>query len=167
MKKVDFIKAFKEVLKEAHMIRPDGTIVTSPDKPTDKPGHLVTPDGDIKKEGGEDHEVSMAQNSLVSIIKAATELMAKLGDQERNIPGWIQDHITNAENYLGQAAQGFHELENPEAQPNPAQMALESTNTATHLTVEEKKKGADGKACWDGYKYMGTKNGKDICVKIK
>ena len=29
---------------------------------------------------------------------------------ERNIPGWIQDHITNAENYIEQAAQGFHEL---------------------------------------------------------
>ena len=32
---------------------------------------------------------------------------------------------------------------------------------------EEKKKGADGKACWKGYKYAGTKNGKDKCVKIK
>lgn len=29
-----------------------------------------------------------------------------------------------------------------------------------------KKKGADGKACWKGYRYMGTKNGKDVCVKI-
>ena len=27
-----------------------------------------------------------------------------------------------------------------------------------------KKKGADGKACWDGYRYAGTKNGKDKCV---
>ena len=32
---------------------------------------------------------------------------------------------------------------------------------------EEKKKGIDGKACWKGYKYVGTKNGKDKCVKIK
>jgi len=28
----------------------------------------------------------------------------------RYIPGWIQDHITNAENFIDQAAQGFHEL---------------------------------------------------------
>jgi hypothetical protein len=58
----------------------------------------------------EDHEVSMAQNSLKSIVKSAVELHRKLGNMERNIPGWIQDHITNAENYIDQAAQGFHEL---------------------------------------------------------
>jgi sialic acid synthase SpsE len=63
----------------------------------------------MKKEGG-DHEVAMAQSSLQAIIEAAQELMAKLGSEERNIPGWIQDHITNAENYIEQAAQGFHEV---------------------------------------------------------
>jgi hypothetical protein len=62
----------------------------------------------------EDHEVSMAQSSLKSIIKSAIELHKKLGNMERNIPGWIQDHITNAENYIDQAAQGFHELEDNE-----------------------------------------------------
>ena len=60
---------------------------------------------------GEDHEVSMAKNSLKSIMKSVADLMQKLGDKERNIPGWIQDHITNAENFIDQAAQGFHELE--------------------------------------------------------
>jgi len=30
--------------------------------------------------------------------------------------------------------------------------------------LEEKIKGKDGKACWDGYRYAGTKNGKDVCV---
>lgn len=30
-----------------------------------------------------------------------------------------------------------------------------------------KKKGADGKACWKGYRYAGTKNGKDRCVPVK
>jgi hypothetical protein len=29
-----------------------------------------------------------------------------------------------------------------------------------------KKKGADGKACWKGYRYAGTKGGKDKCVKV-
>jgi hypothetical protein len=29
-----------------------------------------------------------------------------------------------------------------------------------------KKKGADGKACWKGYRYAGTKKGKDSCVKV-
>jgi hypothetical protein len=62
----------------------------------------------------EDHEVSMAQASLKSIMKSATELHNKLGNMERDIPGWIQDHITNAENYIDQAAQGFHELNDNE-----------------------------------------------------
>ena len=59
----------------------------------------------------EDHEVSMAQNSLKSIMSSASQLMNKLGNEERDIPGWIQDHITNAENFIDQAAQGFHELD--------------------------------------------------------
>ena len=29
-----------------------------------------------------------------------------------------------------------------------------------------KEQGADGKACWEGYKYAGTENGKDKCVPI-
>ena len=32
--------------------------------------------------------------------------------------------------------------------------------------LAEKVKGVDGKACWKGYRYAGTKNGKDICIKI-
>jgi hypothetical protein len=32
---------------------------------------------------------------------------------------------------------------------------------------EGKEQGADGKACWDGYKYAGTENGKDKCVKAE
>jgi hypothetical protein len=37
--------------------------------------------------------------------------------------------------------------------------------------ASQKKKGVDGKACWEGYRYAGTqkKGGKtvDKCVKIK
>ena len=62
----------------------------------------------------EDHEVSMAIASLKSIIKSSVTLLNKLGNEERDIPGWIQDHITNAENYIDQAAQGFHELNDNE-----------------------------------------------------
>ena len=59
---------------------------------------------------GEDHEVSMAQNQLDSIIKNATELKTKIGESEINLPGWIQDHITNSENYIEQANTGYHKL---------------------------------------------------------
>ena len=84
------------------------------DNPKLKGGQKDLPDevqAKIVAKEGEDHEVSMAQNSLKAIISSASQLMSKLGDDERNIPGWIQDHITNAENYIEQANQGFHELE--------------------------------------------------------
>ena len=68
----------------------------------------------MQKEGHGDHEVAMAMASLKSIIKSSVTLLNKLGNEERNIPGWIQDHITNAENYIDQAAQGFHELHHDE-----------------------------------------------------
>ena len=61
-----------------------------------------------------DHEVSMAVSSLEAIAEAIVELRQKLGNTERNIPGWIQDHIAKAENYIEQAAQCFHELKNDE-----------------------------------------------------
>lgn len=63
---------------------------------------------------GDDHEVAMAVSSLKAIAEAIVELRQKLGNQERNIPGWIQDHIAKAENYIEQAAQGFHELKGEE-----------------------------------------------------
>jgi archaellum component FlaC len=65
-----------------------------------------------------DHEVSMAISSLEDIAKAIVELRQQLGNTERNIPGWIQNHITNAENYIEQAAQGFHELKLEEGNHN-------------------------------------------------
>jgi hypothetical protein len=51
-------------------------------------------------------------------------------------------------------------------------MADELDGTTYEVVMEdgetviiEKIKGVDGKACWKGYKYAGTENGKDKCVK--
>ena len=83
------------------------------DNPKLKGGQKELPDklqaGILNKEGM-DHEVSMAQNSLQSIISSASQLINKIGNNEKDLPGWIQDHITNAENYIDQANQGYHEL---------------------------------------------------------
>jgi hypothetical protein len=38
---------------------------------------------------------------------------------------------------------------------------LQQTNS------QGKKVGADNKACWEGYRYQGTTNGRDVCVKVK
>lgn len=59
----------------------------------------------------QDHEVSMAQNSLDAIIEAAMELKSKMGSEEKNIPAWIQDHVAKAEDLITQASQNYHEYE--------------------------------------------------------
>ena len=58
------------------------------------------------------------------------------------------------------------------ADPNRVGRYLISVEKAQDLlskmnAVDEAKiKGADGKACWDGYRYNGTAQGKDKCVKV-
>jgi hypothetical protein len=59
----------------------------------------------------QDHEVSMAGGQLDDIIKNATELKGKVGEQEMNLPGWIQDHISQAMQFINQANTGFHKLD--------------------------------------------------------
>jgi CYTH domain-containing protein len=58
-----------------------------------------------------DHEVSMAGGQLDDIIRNATELKSKVGEKEMDLPGWIQDHISQAQNFINQANTGFHELD--------------------------------------------------------
>jgi hypothetical protein len=57
-----------------------------------------------------DHEVGMAMGQLDDIIKNATELKGKIGVDEQNLPGWIQDHISQSQNFINQANTGYHEL---------------------------------------------------------
>jgi hypothetical protein len=73
---------------------------------------LVFQESQEINEDNEDHEVSMAQSSLNSILRSAMELKAKIGGNEIDIPAWIQDHITNSETYIDQASQGYHEYSN-------------------------------------------------------
>lgn len=66
-----------------------------------------------------DHEVSMANNSLDAIIQHANKLKEKLGEGEKDIPAWIQDHISNAANNLSQAATNYHEYNTPDKVESP------------------------------------------------
>jgi hypothetical protein len=88
----------------------------------------------IKKEEvikEEDHEVKMAQGQLDYIIKTANELKGKLGNAEKNIPGWIQDHISKAHSYLHQSNSGYHEYNGGMNEEAP---------------------------CWKGYQQIGMKD---------
>ena len=62
----------------------------------------------------QDHEVSMAQSTLDQVIRDATELKQKIGTEERDLPGWIQDHIARGESYIHQANKSFHEVKKEE-----------------------------------------------------
>jgi hypothetical protein len=79
-----------------------GKVYSNPYARAFKPQQVVEVDGD--------HEVGMAQGQLDYVIKSATELKGKLGNGEKNLPGWIQDHISKAHSYLHQANSGYHEL---------------------------------------------------------
>jgi hypothetical protein len=63
----------------------------------------------------QDHEVSMAGGQLDDIIRNATELKGKIGEQEMNLPGWIQDHISQAMQFINQANTGYHEIGDKES----------------------------------------------------
>jgi len=65
----------------------------------------------------------------------------------------------------------LQEADNPQAgKAAPYGSGYAKVKQAIHELVKEilseKVKGVDGKACWKGYRYAGTKDGKDICVKI-
>jgi type II secretory pathway component PulC len=64
----------------------------------------------IYEEEGMDHEVGMAMGQLDDIMRNANELKAKIGTAEMNLPGWIQDHISQSQNFINQANTGYHEL---------------------------------------------------------
>lgn len=120
-----------------------------------------------------DHEVSMANNALDMIIQHANDLKIKLGQEEKDIPAWIQDHITNAANYIQQAANNYHEHNTPD-EPMEEGNHLEPSNDHKgphkdpHLAHEalNEKEGP----CWKGYQQIGMKmkNGKEVpnCVPI-
>ncbi len=90
------------------------------------------PQPSVKEEvvNEEDHEVSMAQNSLDTIIKMATELKAKMGENEKDIPAWIQDHITNAENFISQASSNYHEYGNTNESINEEEIKWNAVENA-------------------------------------
>jgi hypothetical protein len=89
-------------------------------------------------DGSEDHEVSMANNSLDTIIKMATELKAKMGETEKDIPAWIQDHITNAENFISQASSNYHEYGTNENVVNEGNTAFETLMLIRNLEQTNK-----------------------------
>jgi hypothetical protein len=68
----------------------------------------------------------MAKASLQNIVSNASALMNKMGDEEIDIPAWVQDHITNADNYISQANDGYYEYEAGEGNETPDEEVYEA-----------------------------------------
>jgi len=136
--------------------------------------------GDLAHAAERDHEVQMARADLYKIAKYAIKLhdMLKSVSEAEGLEGWQQSKITKAADYIdsvfhsldydmkfgdGQMAESSEKVSYKESLSN----ALESKKKTLET---EKQKGVDGKACWKGYKRMGTKKkgGKtvDNCVKM-
>jgi hypothetical protein len=118
-----------------------------------KPGQVVSDpyarafDPQVNEAEGKDHEVSMAKGSLEAIVKHANELMKKLGEGEKDIPGWIQDHIAKSENFIQQANDQYHEYGKNES-INEAKYSLMSGylgNGLTYWNAEEQDESGDYK----------------------
>jgi hypothetical protein len=73
------------------------------------------------------------------------ELKAKIGDQEINIPAWIQDHITNSENFIDQASQGYHEYENEDGHEELNEDNLQVKSIAKQIYSVLKQNGVNAK----------------------
>jgi hypothetical protein len=99
----------------------------------------------VNEAEGEDHEVSMGQNQLDTIIKMATELKAKMGEDEKEIPAWIQDHISKAENYISQASSNYHEYGtnegtiNEDSETKRLEMLIKNLEETNKLLVQQLK----------------------------
>jgi hypothetical protein len=69
-----------------------------------------------------DHEVGMAMGQLEAIINAAMDLEEKIGQVEKDLPGWIQDHISQSYNFIKQANDSYHELQEDLGAVNPSML---------------------------------------------
>jgi hypothetical protein len=81
----------------------------------------------------EDFEVDMAQTQLDNIIKAANQLKQTLGNSEKDIPAWAQDHISKAENYITQVAGGY------DGSKNEAKLNEDISDIQTPIYFKSKK----------------------------
>jgi hypothetical protein len=94
----------------------------------------------IKEGEDSDYEVSMAAKQLDDIIKSATELKAKMGEQEFNVAAWIQDHISKSQDYINQANYGFDKNESVVNEDSKFDLQLVKNMQQTIKDLETKLK---------------------------
>jgi len=151
---MDYETKFDEV-QEAKKSKPDFLDV---DKDGDKKEPMKKAIKDKKEKKDESYKSSLASmlESKLSKDKVFSDKQIKMAY------GVANDKRYKAGNYSGAVA-AIEKIAKGLSKHPDVQKVLQRTN-------EEKQKGVDGKACWKGYKRMGTKKkgGKtvDNCVKM-
>ena len=103
-------------------------------------------------------------------------LLPRIEQALEHIAGkWISQHKAKQENTMkidDLVAEGNKENKakkkaviKPTMRPKDKMSDFDPRRDLKKKVAEDKKKGKDGKACWKGYRYAGTENGKDKCVK--
>jgi hypothetical protein len=144
-KKLDTLRAKLERLKEMNLgeeqeKKVDAMLAKMQPVPSEEPA----PTEEIVL-AEEDHAVSMANNLLDDIIKNVTELKEKMGQEEKDIPAWIQNHISQSQNFISQANVNYHESEAPgseapDTETPPTDALQEGAPTGWEGTVQAMKK---------------------------
>ena len=72
----------------------------------------------------ERHDVAMTLSNVKSIAQAVSELLQKLelADQSVELPAWIEDHISRADDLINQAAKGYYEEHNESEQEDQGEV---------------------------------------------
>ena len=108
---------------------------------------------DVPAKTKDPRNIAIGQQN-VQIDQIVNDILSKI---PKNISGNIRNAIARSPNKLLalKAELDQHNIK-----------IAEGTEWNQRSIDEGKKKGKDGKACWKGYRYNGTKNGKDSCVKV-
>lgn len=82
-------------VEEAHIVRPDGSIKTSPDKPTSTKGHSVSPDGTVKREGlNFPTKQATGQTIMANEDQAPFGLQVLSPDEQKQLKEYINSYKT-------------------------------------------------------------------------
>ena len=142
-----------DLMKEAKKVEKKGRKFNgkNPWWDSDGDGKGYEPGQDVRKEEVEEIE----ENSYAMRNPEQYESDASKGQSSR------QRRMNDPNTGINSKA--FNDFYNAQMAPKKKK----TTNTNEEYVEEGKVKGADGKACWKGYKYAGTENGKDKCVPME
>ena len=129
---------------------------------------------EVQKKGGEDDFSKKDPKANAAVADPAVDLRTGSGIKQSHGATIKYTNVVSKEEWENPEKEEKGEKKHKEGK---AEEKKEKMKEAFNIVVEgvhyvfEKKndegkeQGADGKACWKGYKYAGTENGKDKCVK--